>query len=95
MKESKTIAEILDIIEPAKEKGKLMVGGDYKKVKKVRLKSMRLSRGFRPFNYEKFLAESQNSKTVTGFFYKKGEDDSNIITLDEQNVQTVSGYNRK
>ncbi len=95
MKERKSISEVLDIVEEAKEKGKMMVGGEYQPVKKVRLKSMRLSRGFRPFNYEKFLAASQNKQTVSGFFYMKGEDSGNVITLDEHNVQTVSGYNRK
>ena len=98
-----SIAELVDTIEPAKEKGKIMIGGYavYTTNPEVRLKSITFRQGFREFDYVRYKAEverqAERVKTrpvpIKGQYFPQ-EIDHNVIEA-EARFQEVKNYTKK
>jgi hypothetical protein len=95
--------ELLEVTAETKDKGNLMVGGDLILLpRRVRVKDMRLSQGFRPFDAPAFIAAVEANKhrasgpvPVKGYFYVSADaPESNVIDLDSARVQVVADYHR-
>jgi hypothetical protein len=93
-----TIEQLLETIEPAEEKGKLMVGGDFVAVERVRLKDMKFNQGFRPFDANTYSAEvaklNGGPKAVKGFYYSEPGNEGNVTYLDARRAQIVGDYRK-
>jgi hypothetical protein len=96
-----TLQQALEAIEPAVEKGKLMVGGDFIPADhRVRLKDMPFNQGFRPFdanaytNAVRIRTRDQLKLVVKGFFYSDCGNEENVSFLDQRRAQVVGDYRR-
>jgi len=86
-------------LDECDDPGKPMIGGPFSERERVRLKKIKHSMGFRPFDLEAFeaaVAESREAlarpPTVSGFFYSKvGE----VTAPNAGLAETVVGYERR
>lgn len=99
-----TIAGTLEAIRSASiVPGKLMVGGEFIDVPRVRLRDMRYRQGFRPFDADAFTASvevatradrGKRVPAVRGHFYDQ-RGNADVVYLDERRAQAVRGYTSK
>jgi hypothetical protein len=96
-----TLKAALEQIAGVEPKGKLMIGGEFIPTTRVRLKSVKFSQGFRPFdanaytNALRICTRDSKPLVVKGFFYSEAGNEGNVEYLDERRAQVVGDYRRK